>query len=401
MEVLLARQPIFDINQNVFAYELLYRSGAGNYYDCDDGDKATLEVITSSLLLIGFEKLTRGKKAFINFTKNLLEGEVATYLPKETAVIEILENIDPDAKTIQACRKLKEMGFVLALDDFLCNEKYKPLIDLVDFIKVDFLNTDLSSRKDIINTIGKHKKFLAEKVETLEDYTQAREIGYTYFQGYFFSKPVIVRGKDIPTYKMNYFRLMRVINKPDFDLESVEKLIRNDVALSYKLLRFINSAVFYLKSEIRSIKHALTLLGRKGTIKWISLIALKMIGEDKPNELIITALCRATFCELISAKVGFNDRSSDFFLLGMFSLIDAFLDQPLENILLDLPICEESKEALLGNDSPFKDPYELMIAYEKGDWERFHDLAGKLNLDEKEVADFYVSSLDMANKIFF
>ncbi len=401
MEVLLARQPIFDKNQNVFAYELLYRSGAGNYYDCDDGDKATLEVITSSLLLIGFEKLTRNKKAFINFTKNLLESDVATYLPKETAVIEILENIDPDAKTVQACRRLKEMGFILALDDFLCNEKYMPLIDLVDFIKVDFLNSNLAFRKNIINIIGRNKKFLAEKVETLEEYTQAREMGYTYFQGYFFSKPVIVRGKDIPTYKMNYFQLMRIINKPDFDLESVEKLIRNDVALSYKLLRFINSAVFYLKSEIRSIKHALTLLGRKGTIKWISLIALKMIGEDKPNELIITALCRATFCELLSAKVGFKDRSSDFFLLGMFSLIDAFLDQPLENILTDLPISEESKEALLGNDSPFKDPYDLMIAYEKGDWERFHTLAGKLNLDEKEVVDFYVNSLDMANKIFF
>ena len=204
-------------------------------YDCDDGDKATLEVITSSLLLIGFEKLTRGKRAFINFTKNLLEGEVATYLPQETTVIEILENVDPDAKTIQACRRLKDMGFVLALDDFLYSERHKPLIDLADFIKVDFLNTDSFSRKDIINTIGKHKKFLAEKVETYAEYTEAQEMGYTYFQGYFFSKPVIVKGKDIPTYKMNYFHLLRTINKPDFDLESVEKLIRNDVALSYKL----------------------------------------------------------------------------------------------------------------------------------------------------------------------
>ncbi|HAU32728.1 MAG: Diguanylate phosphodiesterase [Desulfotomaculum sp. 46_80] len=400
MEVLLARQPIFDNNQNVFAYELLYRSGAGNYYDCDDGDRATLEVITSSLLLIGFEKLTRGKRAFINFTKNLLEGEVATYLPKDTAVIEI-ENIDPDAKTIQACRRLKSMGFVLTLDDFLCSEKYEPLIELVDFIKVDFLNTDFSSRKNIIKTIGKHKKFLAEKVETYDEYTQAQEMGYTYFQGYFFSKPVIIRGKDIPTYKMNYFQLLKTINQPVFDLESTERLVRNDVALSYKLLRFINSGVFYLKSEIRSIKHALTLLGKKGTVKWVSLIALKMIGEDKPNELIITTLGRATFCELLSEKVGFKNRSSDFFLMGMFSLIDAFLDQPLENILLDLPICEEIKEALLGNDSPFKDPYNLMIAYEKGDWECFHNLAGKLNLNEKEVMDFYVNSLDMANKIFF
>jgi len=401
MEVLLARQPIFDKNQNVFAYELLYRSGAGNYYDCDDGDKATLEVITSSLLLIGFEKLTRNKKAFINFTKNLLESDVATYLPKETAVIEILENVEPDTTTIQACRKLKDMGFVLALDDFLYNEKYKPLIDLAEFIKVDFLTTDLSSRKKIINTIGKHKKFLAEKVETYDEFTQAREMGYTYFQGYFFSKPMIVKSKDIPSYKMNYFQLMRTVNKPEFDLDSVEKLIRNDVALSYKLLTFINSAVFYLKSEIRSIKHALTLLGRKGTVKWISLIALKMIGEDKPSELIITALCRATFCELLSAKIGFKDRSSEFFLLGMFSLIDAFLDQPLENILPDLPISEESKEALLGHDSPYRDPYDLMIAYEKGDWDCFHNLAVKLNLDEKEVVNFYINSMDMANKIFF
>ncbi|MDO9536172.1 MAG: HDOD domain-containing protein [Bacillota bacterium] len=402
MEIYVARQPIFNKYQEVFAYELLYRSGANKFYSSLNGDEASSEVITNSFLLIGLETLTRGKKAFINFTRNLLENDVAILLPNEVIVVEILQDIEPDEKMLGACKKLKELGYLLALDNFIYDKKFEPLIDLVDIIKIDFLNTDEEERRAVIQRVRSNKvSFLAEKVETMEDFTQAIEMGYSYFQGYFFSKPLILSGRDIPSFKLTYMKILQEINKPDLDFDRIERLIKMDVSLSYKLLKFINSLAFGFRSEISSIKQALVLLGKEELSKWVSLIALKGIGENKPEELIVTAICRARFCELIASRVGLKDRASDLFLMGMFSLIDAFLDQPMSEILKELPICEEIKHALLGGKNRFRDVYDLILTYESGDWEKFTLKAAKLDLHEEEVKDFYLNSLDMSNKIFF
>jgi c-di-GMP-related signal transduction protein len=402
MDIFVARQPIFNRQQEVYAYELLYRSGINKFYSSLDGDQASSEVITNSFLLIGLETLTRGKKAFINFTKNLLEDEVATLLPHKHIVIEILQDVEPDEKTLQACKKLKEMGYQLALDDFVYDVKFIPLIELADFIKVDFLTTDEEERGALVQRIGTQKvsTFLAEKVETREDFVQAMEMGYSFFQGYFFSKPLIVSGRDIPSFKLTYIKILQEVHKPEIDFDQLEKLIKTDVSLSYKLLKFINSLAFGFYSEIRSIKQALVILGEKEIKKWLSLISLQGIGENKPDELMITALCRARFCELIASRVGLNDRSSDLFLLGMFSLIDAFLDRPMAEILATLPIPEEIKVALLGGKNRFQEVYALILAYEAGDWEKFSRNAAKLDLEEREVKEFYINSLEVSNKIF-
>lgn len=400
MNHFVARQPIFDQNQEVSAYELLYRSELYNGYTNPDGDRATTDVITNSLLLIGLDTLTRGKKAFINFTRNLLENEVATLLPTGLTVIEILEDIEPDEKILEACKRLKKMGYQLALDDFTYDHKFKPLIELADIIKVDFKVTGTEERKAIINRIGKNKKYLAEKVETREDFIHALEIGYSYFQGYFFSKPIIVSGKDIPGNKLIYLQLLKDLHSQGFDFDQIESLFKRDVSLSYKLLKYINSASFSLRSEINSIKQALVMLGQKEVGKWLTLVALKGIGEDKPDELFVTSICRAIFCELIAPKVGLYNCRSDLFLLGMFSLIDAFLGQPLSTILTGLPISIEIKKALLGEQSLFKDVYNLVLFYEKGDWENLHEITVKLGLDEAEVIRFYIDSLEMVNQIF-
>jgi EAL and modified HD-GYP domain-containing signal transduction protein len=401
MEIYVARQPIFNKQQEVYAYELLYRSGANKFYSSLNGDQASSEVITNSFLLIGLETLTRRKKAFINFTRNLLENDVATLLPNDLIVVEILQDIEPDEKMLAACRKLKELGYLLALDDFLYDDIFKPLLDLVDIIKVDFLTTPVEQRRAVVQRIEPHKAlFLAEKVETREDFVQAVEMGYSYFQGYFFSKPDIVSGRDIPSFKLTYLKILQEINKPELDFDRLEKLIKMDVSLSYKLLKFINSLAFGFRSEIRSIRQALVLLGKKEISKWLSLISLKSIGENKPDELIITAICRAKFCELIAPRVGLKNRNSDLFLMGMFSLMDAFLDQPLSDILAQLPISEDIKTALLGGKSRFRDIYELILAYETGDWERLSRKAAKLELEEKEVKEFYLNSLEVSNQIF-
>jgi len=401
MEIFVARQPIFNCRQEVYAYELLYRSGAKKFYSTLNGDRASSEVITNSFLLIGLETLTRGKKAFINFTRNLLENDVAMLLPKDHIVVEILEDIEPDEKILAACRKLKELGFLLALDDFISAEKFKPLIELVDIIKVDFLKTPPEERSAIVKKVGRKRTlFLAEKVETKEDFLQAAESGYSYFQGYFFSKPDLLAGRDIPSYKLTYLKILQELNKQEIDFDRLEKLIKTDVSLSYKLLRFINSLYFGFYSEIRSIKQALVLLGQKEIYKWLSLIALKSIGENKPDELIVAAICRAKFCELLAPSVGLKHRSSDLFLMGMFSLIDAFLDRPLNEALGELPISDEIKDALLGGQSRFRDVYELVLAYEAGDWEKLSRKAARLELEEREIKEVYINSLEYTNQIF-
>lgn len=399
MNQYVARQPIFDQKKDVFGYELLYRSSSSENYSCLDGDRATTEVITNSLLLIGLDTITRGKKAFINFTKNLLEDGTATLLPQEIAVIEILEDIEPDERIIAACRSLKKKGYLLALDDFVYDGKFIPLIELADIIKVDFMGTEAEERKKIIGRIGRDKKFLAEKVETREDFEQALEAGYSYFQGYFFSKPVIISGRDIPGYKLTYFQLLKDLYSQEFEFDHIENIIKRDVSLSYKLLKYINSAIFCFRSEINSIKQALVVLGQKGIKKWLTLVALKGIGREKPDELLITAICRALFCESIAPKIDLSNRSSDLFLMGMFSLIDAFLDQQLSTILNELPISKEIKNALLGEQSEFKNVYDLVLFYEKGDWENLLVITEKLKLSETEIMECYIQSLEMVNQI--
>ncbi len=405
MDIYVARQPIFDCYQEVFAYELLYRSGANKFYSTLDGDRAISEMITNSFLLIGLENLTRGKKAFISFTRNLLENDTAMLLPNDSIVVEILEDADPDDKMMAACRKLKNLGYLLALDDFRYDHRFLPLLELVDFVKVDFLNSSLYDRRSIINKINKsgrnRVKFLADRVETREEFTEAVELGYSYFQGYFFSKPHLVSTRDIPSFKLTYMQILQEINKEEVNFDKLEDLIKRDVSLSYKLLKFINSLAFGFRSEIRSIKQALVLLGQKEISKWLSLIALRNIGENKPDELIVAALCRAKFCELVAPRVGLKSRSPDLFLMGMFSLIDAFLDKPLPDILVELPLADDIKEALLGDTNRLGDVYGLVVAFEKGDWDELSRRAARLELDEKEVKEFYLDSLEMANQVFF
>ncbi|MGE5372863.1 MAG: EAL and HDOD domain-containing protein [Solirubrobacterales bacterium] len=399
MDFYVARQPIFDRRQQVYAYELLYRSGSANLYTGLDGDKASSEVITNSFILMGPETLTRGRKAFINFTRNLLENQVATLLPKELLVVEILENIEPDEGLLNACRKLKEMGYTLALDDFVYEEKYRPFIELADIIKIDFLQTTGDERRRVMDLAGKPNiKFLAEKVETRADFNEAVKLGYAYFQGYFFEKPLVLTGKDIPTFQHTLVQLMQETNKKDCDVGRIEEIIKTDVSLSYKLLKFINSVSFGFRSEIRSIKQALMLLGQKELMKWVTLVTLRTLGDNKPDELLITAVSRAYFFELMATIVGMKDRSSDLFLMGLLSLIDVFLEQPLTKVLEDLPVDREIKQALLGQEGKFRELYELMVAFERGEWDVLREKIKVLSVDERSVAENYIKSLESANR---
>lgn len=402
MEVFVARQPIFNRQQKVYGYELLYRLGMDNFYNnpAGDGDRATSEVIANSFLLIGLDALTGGKRAFINFTENLLKNEVATILPKEVVAIEILENIEVDDKVVNACIKLKKLGYPLVLDDFVLDERFKPLVGLADIIKIDFMECDIREKMDVIRRFGSAGvQLLAEKVETTEMFKEAFEMGYSYFQGYFFSRPIILTGQDIPGYKINYLQALEEVNRPEMDFDRLEGIIKRDVSLSYKLLKYINSAAFGFRSKIDSIKHALVLLGIQEIKNWVSLIILRGMGEDKPDEITTSSILRAKFGELIAPKVGLQERSSDLFLMGMFSMIDALISRPMTDILDELPIAEDIKRALLGKECRYLDLYELILAYEKGNWEEFSALATRIKLDEAEVPKIYLQSLAWANQV--
>jgi len=399
VNIYLARQPIFDRRQKVIAYELLYRAGEENYNPEEDSDLATSEVISNSFLNIGLERITRGKKAFINFTKHLLDDEVVLLLPKELVAVEITEDIEPDQKMIAACRKLHKKGYNLILDDFNMDSKCMSLLDVIDIIKVDFQETSEADRMKILDFFAdSNKKLLAEKVETAREYGEAMSGGFDYFQGYFFCEPAIVIGKDIPSTKLQNLRLLQEIYKPEMDFDQVERLIKQDPSLSYKLLRFINSVAFPVRFPIRSIRQAIALLGQQEMIKWASLVALRNVGYDKPDELLVTAVSRAKFCESMASCTSLKERSADLFLTGLFSLLDTFLDQPMDDILRNLPLDTDIKKALLGEQCDFYNILELVQLYERGAWEKAFEIArNNYSLDEVEIMSYYLEALELAD----
>lgn len=400
-EVHVARQPIFDSKLNVVAYELLFRNNLINACEEMDGDRATNAVAANSFLLIGIETLTDGKKAFINFTTNALKNNVPAMLPKKLVAVEILENVFPDAAIISICQELKQDGYLLVLDDFVFAPEYMPLIQSADIIKVDFRATPREERLLLIQRLKDYPiKFLAEKVGTQEEFKDAQQMGYSYFQGYFFCKPVIVSRKNIPSYKVNALHILQEINRPELEFQHIEEIIKRDLSLSYKLLKFINSSSFGFRNRIHSIRQALTLLGQRELVKWASLITLKGVASDKPGELILKSLIRARFGELLATRKMSKSSAANAFLMGMFSHIDVLLDQPMRYVLDEISLSEEIKGALMKEKSnQFSVLYNLIQTYESGDWEAFSYCAEEMGIDTKTVLTAYRESLVWAHDL--
>ncbi len=399
METFIVRQPIFDSRKRVFGYELLFRSNQENVFRHPDPDQATS--IIDAFFLFNISTLAGGKRAFINFTRETLLKEYAVSIPKESIVVEILKTIDPDSEVIKACRKLKQAGYLLAMGDFAYEERYAPLMDVADFVRIDFLSTGEREKRSLFQAFAPLGiRLLAEKVETSESFSDALEIGYPYFQGNFFCKPSIIRGKDIPGFKLHYLQILRAIHHPEMDFSRLEETIKKEVSLSYRLLRYINSASFGLTNKINSIKHALALLGEKEIKKWVSLVVLAIIGQDKPEELALRAITRAKFCESLAPYVDLKNRAEDLFLVGMFSLIDAFLDRAISEILNEIPIGDEIKGAILGEENSLGEVYKYVLSYEKGDWIRLTEQQIKLRIDETPPPQLYLKALKWGQEAF-
>ena len=401
MDIFVARQPIFDAHQHVYGYELLYRSGSTNAYDGADGSQASLSVIRNAFLMLGPQALTGRKKAFINFTKDLLVSGIALSLPHDQTVVEILEDIKPDESTLNACKELKKAGFTLALDDYtLTNTTQESFLELADIVKVDFKLTPQQDRWKVVQRFSGHQKqFLAEKVEVRQEFNDAVKKGYALFQGYFFSKPVIVSGKDIPTIKLNYIQVVREVNRRELDFYQLEKVIKQDTSLCYTLLNYINSAYFGLREHITSIRHAMVLLGESEVRKWASLVLFTFIGNDRPPEVIVTSLIRAKMCEALASHAGLRGGESELFFVGMFSMLDVLIGRPLREILDSMRLSNDVKNALLGMKSKYRDVFELVVNYQNGNWENFLRSANKLSLNETIVPKLYLESVEWADRI--
>ncbi len=398
MDVFLARQPILDRHNKLFGYKLLFRDSQENIYPDNDVDKATIVVIRNSFVNIGIEKVTGGKKAFINFTENILQSDIFDVLPPQSVVVEILENIEPHEKVLEICRKLKVLGYAIALDDFVYSDKYRDLIGVADIIKIDFKVTKGDQRKKVMQQVNRENvKFLAEKVEIMDDFNEAVSLGYTYFQGHYFSKPTMMLGKKMSENKLVYMKLLHEISSNNFNVNSIENLIKKDVSLSLKLLKLINSANYSFLSEIRSMKQALALLGEKEIKNWLYLMVFMIIGEDKPEILIVNTLIRARFAELIASKMHKKINTFNAYLVGMLSMIDLLLDRHFEEILQELLIPNEVKDALnKKSENNYSKLLLLIIAYENGKWDEVSEISKELDLDENCLPNLYYESIYFA-----
>ena len=400
MDIFLARQPIFDKKNKIIAYELLFRTGMLNKYNSVDGDNATIEVIKNTLFNFGIEKIAKSKKVFINFTENILKSNILDLLSPEYVVVEILENIEPTLEIINICKKLKEIKYTIALDDFVFHNKYKSLMEFVDIIKVDFRITKGEERKEVIKKIkNKNIKFLAEKVETIKEFNDAVKYGYSYFQGYYLSKPIVISGKKIPENKIIHMRLLEELNSKDFSLEKVEELIKKDISLSYKLLRIVNSAEFGLKHKVTSIKQALSYTGEIQVKKWLYLVSIKAIGDDRPDFIIFESLARAKFGELIFLKTRFKNDSFNAYLTGMLSLVDVILEKPIDEILEEILVDEEVKSALIGEkNNKYGFLLSLILNYEQGKIDKIFELMEYFNISTDELRSSYMEAIEWSHR---
>lgn len=402
MNLFIARQPIFDRNDVVYGYELLYREESKNAYDESDGDMASSSVMITGFVSMGLEKLTGNKKAFVNFTEHLIKEGVATIFPKEFLVVEVLETIEPTKEVIEACKKLKNAGYTIALDDFVYKPGFEKLVELADIIKVDFLLSSEEERSELFRRFGKGKtKFLAEKVETLEAYKKAYNQGYSYFQGYYFSKPTTVTANIIPPNKMNYLQLISEINSEEINFDNLGNIIERDVAFSYEMLKLANSAMYYPVSRIKSIRQAITFLGEEGLKKWVYISVLRKIGNFKDNELVDISMIRSKVLEQICDILRLNRRKSEFMTLGMISMLDVLLGIPIDVILEQVAVSDEIRASLFNenNQDIMSKCFKLILAYEKGNWVEVTRISKEVGIKTAYIAEMYYQSVLWIQKL--
>ena len=397
MDIYVARQPIFNRQMGLYGYELLYRRSSNNFYEGVDPSKATSELVHNTFLVMGFQQLIGGTKGFINFNQELLESELPGILPKDKVVIEILENVEANEAVIAACGKLKKDGFKLALDDFIFERTdldYTPLIELADIIKIEFSSTDKKEQRKLISKYKKRIMFLAEKVETREEYKEAVDMGYELFQGYFFSKPIMIKTKEIGTLNVHLVRILEELQKKEPDFSLITDTIQKDLGLSYKLLTMANSIFYGGKYKISNLKQAVVRLGIQEMKHWISIMLLRDFENDENSELIKTCLLRGRLLSLLSEEMKLRELETDYFLVGILSSIDVILNHDMESILQSLALSEIVKDALLKKEGELAECLNGILLYERFEFDESLEEFAKKNISMLQFMDLYMDALE-------
>lgn len=400
MDIYLARQPILNRKKEVIAYELLYR-GKSLKMDNFDGNSATLNVINNTLMNIGFEDVIDRGKAFLNFTGDLIKRDIPQIFNNEKIVVEILEYVEADDILIEKIVELKKMGYTIALDDFILEYKYDELIELADIIKVDFLLTDKEERIKIIKRLSKYNvDLLAEKVESESEFLEAKEMNFKYFQGYFFEKPKIIESKDVKSLNINHLNVLDELRKVDPDYDKLTEIIKKDFSMTYKFLKLVNSVGFYSREKVESLNTALVRLGFNEINKYIFILMLQEISVGNPEIVIDTALVRAKFCENLAKRINRRAQSGKFFLVGMFSLIDVILNKTKDDALENIPIANDIKFGLTGEEkNDYYNMLELIEYHEHGEFEKMDGLLKYFDISLDVLNEEYINTLKWKNEL--
>lgn len=401
MDVFVARQPIFDRGNKVFAYELLYRTNENNFFDYTvSSNIATSILLMNTYYSFGIDNLVGDHLAFINFSKALLENDIPLLLDESHVVIELLETIKPDQTLLNKLAYIKERGYKIALDDFTYHYPYDELIEYSDIIKVDFNSNTI---EQIIEIFLKYKKqgklMLAEKIETYDLYLWARKVGFDYFQGYFFSKPIVLKKNALPDSAYQYFRLLDKLNADEPNYKDISGIIETDITLTYKLLKLINSR-FSLISNISSVQHGLAILGINAFRKWLSLAMLQNISTHKTPEIVKTAMIRSQFMENVAKESTLKKHTEEVTLVGILSVIDVLLEIPMSEVILSLPLSELAKATLIGEETEYSILLTLLKTYENGNFNELEPLCELINFDSSKLPRIYCNSIKWAEDLF-
>ncbi|PJC87674.1 histidine kinase [Vibrio sp. HA2012] len=394
-----ARQPILDRERKMIGYELLFRNSPKNTFPEVEPERATSMLLSEQFFGAG-NNTADNKLSFVNFPYQSLINQIPTLFPKKKIVVEVLEDCEPTEELLDAIKHLHHKGYKIALDDFVPTPGWIPFLPFIHLIKFDIRIVPVRKAVKFIEKLkGTKIQFLAEKVETYDEFEEAREAGFHFFQGYFFSKPEIIQHKAIDPSFLATVRLCKAIAKDDVDYTEVEQIVSVDVSLSYKLLRYVNSSSA-ISSKISSFHQAVAYLGVQRLRKFVSLVAIASTQENKPELLYLLSILRARFCELLLGEIQPAADKSQAFLTGMFSLLDSLLDQPLEFIVESIPIDDAIKEALLQRSGLLGDILTLTIAHEQANWDDVNELSDKIGATPDMLLRCYTESTIWAEELF-
>jgi c-di-GMP-related signal transduction protein len=385
-----ARQPIMDRRSRVHGYELLFRAGPEAAFR-GDGDLATRTMLDNTVMF-GLERLTGGLPAFVNCTREALTEELVNVLPTSMTVLEILETLEPTPDLVAACRKLKCAGFRLALDDFVWEPRFEPLVELADYIKVDVTLTGADERKRLMRRLeGAAVALLAEKVETQDEYKQACDEGFTLFQGYYFCRPMLMENRKVPSNRLSHIEILQLLRGDSIELKKLTRLVKRDTSLTYRLLRLVNSPMCAVRQEVSSIQSALLAVGEE-TFRRVAILAITSeLSGNRPAEILRMAFVRGRFCEMAAGLCGLD--ATEQYMLGLLSLLPAMLRVPMSELTPALPLRGEIRRALEGAATPERSLLAWVEFHERGNWEACDGVLQAYGLNEGALMKCYAEGM--------